>query len=98
MKVKSENEVAQSCPTLSDPVDCSLPGSSIHGIFQARVLEWGAIASPKVVDITLIKKLRALGHREKGRVSLEWKDWFSSGSFHGKMGNTAQSIWKIWGE
>ena len=44
MKVKSESEVAQSCPTLSDPIDCSLPGSSIHGIFQARVLEWGAIA------------------------------------------------------
>ena len=44
MKVKSESEVAQSCPTLSDPMDCSLPGSSVHGIFQARVLEWGAIA------------------------------------------------------
>ena len=44
MKVKSEREVAQSCLTLSDPMDCSLPGSSIHGIFQARVLEWGAIA------------------------------------------------------
>ena len=44
MKVKSESEVAQSCPTLSDPTDCTLPGSSIHGIFQARVLEWGAIA------------------------------------------------------
>ena len=44
MKVKSESEIAQSCPTLSDPMDCSLPGSSIHGIFQARVLEWGAIA------------------------------------------------------
>ena len=44
MKVKSESEVAQSCPTLSDPLDCSPPGSSIHGIFQARVLEWGAIA------------------------------------------------------
>jgi len=43
-EVKSESEVAQSCPTLSDPTDCSLPGSSIHGIFQARVLEWGAIA------------------------------------------------------
>ena len=42
MKVKSE--VAQSCATLSDPIDCNLPGSSIHGIFQARVLEWGAIA------------------------------------------------------
>ena len=44
MKVKSESEVPQSCPTLSDPMDCSLPGSSVHGIFQARVLEWGAIA------------------------------------------------------
>ena len=44
MKVKSGSKVAQSCPTLSDPMDCSLPGSSIHGIFQARVLEWGAIA------------------------------------------------------
>ena len=44
MKVKSESEVAQSCPTLSDPMDCSLPGSSVHGIFQARVLECGAIA------------------------------------------------------
>ena len=44
MKVKRESEVAQSCPTLSDPMDCSPPGSSIHGIFQARGLEWGAIA------------------------------------------------------
>ena len=44
MKVKSESEVAQLCPTLSDPKDCSLLGSSVHGLFQARVLEWGAIA------------------------------------------------------
>ena len=44
MKVKSESEVAQSCLTLSDPMDCSLPGSFVHGIFQARVLEWGAVA------------------------------------------------------
>ena len=44
MKVKSESELAQSCPTLSDPMDCSPPGSSVHGIFQARVLEWGVIA------------------------------------------------------
>ena len=43
MKVKSESEVAQSCPTLRDPMDCSPPGSSVHGTFQARVLEWGAI-------------------------------------------------------
>ena len=44
MKVKNESEVAQLCPTLSDPMDCSPPGSSVHGILQARVLEWGAIA------------------------------------------------------
>ena len=44
MKVKSESEVTQLCPTLHDPMDCSLPGSSVRGIFQARVLEWGAIA------------------------------------------------------
>ena len=42
--LKSESEVAQSCPTLSDPMDCSPPGSSVRGIFQARVLEWGAVA------------------------------------------------------
>ena len=44
MKMKGESEAAQSCLTLSDPMDCSPPGSSVHGIFQARVLEWGAIA------------------------------------------------------
>ena len=44
MKVKSQNEVTQSGPTLCDPMDCSLPGSSVHGVFQARVLEWDAIA------------------------------------------------------
>ena len=49
MKVKSESEVAQSCPTLSNPMDCSPPGSSIHRIFQARVLEWGAIAFCKLI-------------------------------------------------
>ena len=47
MKVQSESEDAQSCPTLSDPMDCSLQGSSVHGILQARVLEWGAIAFSK---------------------------------------------------
>jgi len=47
MKMKSESEVAQSCLTPSDPVDCSPPGSSVHGVFQARVLEWGAIAFSK---------------------------------------------------
>ena len=48
MKVKSESEIAQLCPTLSDPTDCSLPGSSVHGIFQASVLEWGAIGFSQV--------------------------------------------------
>ena len=51
MKVKSENEVAQWCPTLIDPMDCSLPGSSVHGIFQARVLEWGAIAFSEIIAV-----------------------------------------------
>ena len=57
---ESESEVAQSCQTLSDPMDCSLPGSSVHGIFQARVLEWGAILDSilKSRDITLPTKVR----------------------------------------
>ena len=55
MKVKSESEDAQSCPTPSDPMDCSLPGSSIHGICQARVLEWGAIAFSQQVQKRLSK-------------------------------------------
>ena len=59
MKVKSESEVAQSCPTLSDPMDCSPPGSSIHGIFQARVLEWGAIAFSDI--LTPYIKLKKVG-------------------------------------
>ena len=58
MKVKSESEVAQSCPTLRDPMDCSLPGFSIHGIFQARVLEWGAIAFSDDRPRQCIKKQR----------------------------------------
>ena len=58
MKVKSQSEVAQMCPTLSDPMNCSLPGSPVHGIFQARVLEWGATAFSDlrvqgVVNVTL---------------------------------------------
>ena len=51
MKVKSESEVTESCPTLSNPKDCSLPGYSVHGIFQARVLEWGAIAFSDVLHL-----------------------------------------------
>ena len=62
MKMKSESEATQSCPTLSDPMDCSLPGSSVHGIFQARVLEWGAIAFS---EISWVKEFSAF--------SLCWK-------------------------
>jgi len=58
MKVKSESEVTQSCPTLSDPMDCSLPGSSIHGIFQARVLEWGVIAFSGNWRLTVLKTIK----------------------------------------
>ena len=72
MKGKSESEVTQSCPTLRDPMMCSLPSSSVHGIFQARVLEWGAIAFSmtnldsmfKSRDITLPTKI----HLVKGMV------------------------------
>ena len=56
VKVKSESEVAQSYPTLSDPMDCSPPGSSVHGIFQARVLEWGAIAFMASIIFSLLFK------------------------------------------
>ena len=73
MKVKSESEVAQSCPTLRDPMDYSLPGSSVHAIFQARVLEWGAIAfsNSSMSDIFIImlsaafRLLPFLGFREE---------------------------------
>ena len=60
MKVKSESEVAQSSPALSDPMDCSLPGSSTHGIFQARVLEWGAIAFSTGHDLAMEYSLKII--------------------------------------
>ena len=65
MKVKSESEDAQSCPTLREHMDCSLPGSSIHGIFQARVLEWGAIAFSTADCITLGKFFTPLSYHLK---------------------------------
>ena len=73
MKEKSESEVAQPCPTLSDPMDCSPPGSSVHGIFQAKVLEWGAIASSNMnVYFNLIFKIAKdlYGHFVKEKVSV----------------------------
>ena len=62
MKVKSESEVAQSCPTLSDPMDCSPPGASVHGIFQARVLEWGAIAFSEYTMLVMIIHIVTVSH------------------------------------
>ena len=61
MKVKRESEVAQSCPTLSDPMNCSLPGCSAHGIFQARVLEWGAISFSDKISYKAISIIREQG-------------------------------------
>ena len=64
MKVKSESEVTQSYPTLGDPMDCGLPGSSIHGIFQARVLEWGAIAFSDQKLLQLINEFgKVIGYK-----------------------------------
>ena len=70
MKVKSESEVAQSCPTLCDPVDCSPPGSSAHGIFQARVLEWGAIAFSREWVDCCVKKPPKIEYTDKDRIIL----------------------------
>ena len=61
MKVKSESEVAQSCPTLRDPMVCSPPGSYVHGIFQARVLEWGAKMRERLTDVEMLPEWRAIG-------------------------------------
>ena len=61
---ENESEVAQSCPTLSDPMDCSLPGSSVHGIFQARVLEWGAIEGALLIAVKR-REVKGKGEKEK---------------------------------
>ena len=101
MKVKSERKVSQSCPTLSDPVDCSLPGSSVHGTFQARVLEWVAIAFSE----------RPLGQyqtcqywnyrsprrkREKERVwEIFWRDYSWKFPQYGKGNNQVQEAQRV---
>ena len=97
MKVKSESEAAQSYPTLSDPMDCSLPGSSIYGIFQARVLEWGAIAFSTIVwpeannregrqlhpsTENLIKDLLSMAPAIRTRLSFPLSQSLPSESFH----------------
>jgi len=86
MKVKNEREVAQSCPTLSDPMDCSLPGSSVHWIFQARVLEWGAIAFSELQRwVTVKKNVCPLGTNVCSSTFLEsWNE--------GPVGNL-ESVW-----
>ena len=61
MKVKSKSEVAQSCPTLSDPMDRSLTGSSVHGIFQARVLEWGAFDTSNNEEVICEEEMTSSG-------------------------------------
>ena len=86
MKVKSESEVAQSCPTLSDPVDCSPPGSSVHGIFQARVLEWGAIAFSvllatwPIIKVLGCAKLDSLEAKRSYLVDISTKKSYPSGT------------------
>ena len=78
IKVKSESEVAQSCPTLSDAMDCSLPGASVHGIFQARVLEWGAIAfSQKNIYFCFIDYAKAFDCVDHGYYLFEQTPQFS---------------------
>ena len=96
MKVKSEREVAQSSLTLRDPMDCSLPGSSIHGVFQARVLEWGAITfSKKNSYSTIFQKYP--NYHWSSLLSYKFKDHFIE--FHEKfsylqinLGGTATSL------
>ena len=92
MKVKSQSEVAQSCPTLSDPMDCSPPGSSIHGIFQARVLEWGAIAfSGKSLLKSHKASLRACRHFS--HVWLCMTTWTVARQASPSMGFSRQEYW-----
>ena len=71
MKVKSESEVAQSCPTVQDPMDCSLPGSSVYGICTARVLEWVAIAF-SVMDMSLSKLQETVKDRKAWHAAVNW--------------------------
>ena len=87
MKVESESEVTQSCPTLSDPMDCSLPGSSIHGIFQATVLEWVAIAFSDVSVLLLLLLSRF------SRVRLCATPWTAAYQASQSMGFSRQEHW-----
>ena len=109
MKVKSESEVTQSCPTLSDPMDCSLPGSSVHGIFQARILEWGAIASsgPKILKRKILLLTCCTegwagrgcctefqGAKKTGAFPLSWTDSFEKTLMLGKIEGRRRRGWQ----
>ena len=85
VKVKSESEVAQSCPTLHDPMDCSLPGSAVHGIFQARVLEWGASAfsvSSLVNASKFLKKNSSIPLQTLQKSLKRWEDFSTFSEFY----------------
>ena len=88
MQVKRESEVTQSCPTLSDPMDCSPPGSSIHGIFQARVLEWGAIA------FSVLLALNAMFPIQDIRDTQRWEK--SNAAFSATEISSSKATQKTW--
>ena len=95
VKVKSESEVAQSCLTLSDPMDCSLPGSSFHGIFQARVLEWVAIAFSDFRWRPY--KFEPSTSLQLARISLASRGWyFRSFGFQGAISIPLSLVQKFW--
>ena len=83
--MKSESEIAQSCPTLSDPMDCSLPGSSVRGIFQSRVLEWGAIAFSVRIETVLFFPVSLVRNNNiilVGQADQFWQPWWERWILH----------------
>ena len=103
MKVKSESEVVQSCPTLHHPMDCSLPSSPIHGIFQARVLEWGAIAFSTYGGLAYIFKIQnkkldkdsQLICREEKRHLFLLSPGLDSRNLHSSQNSATYQLWKV---
>ena len=102
MKVKSESEVTQSCTTLRDPLDCSPPGSSVHGILQARVLEWGAIAFSTREERHCLFGATGVRFRELLKKTLDLKGGELHGVAEGKRwvveDVTKIEEWFSWGE
>ena len=98
MKVKSEREVAESCLTLCDPMDCSLPGSSVHGIFQARVLEWGALAFLdtilKIRNISLSTKVHLVKAMVFPVIMYGCKSWTIKKAEHLRLGAFELWCWR----